>query len=176
MSAKLGAITQRMPKSVNAQGACSRLEPQPKLSPATMILACRYGPWFSTKSGFSEPSGRKRISSNKCFASPVRLIVRRWIAGKILSVSMLIIGIGAATPVNCVNLSMLSFLEPLDDRLSVAEKHAEDGDRRRSIDPHRPEQGRELAFDSRYLCINGGDLPVHTRDAVFYGSEPGLER
>src|SRR5215468_10355923 len=32
-------ITQRMPKSISAQGACSREEPQPKLSPATRILA-----------------------------------------------------------------------------------------------------------------------------------------
>src|SRR5436309_1884800 len=106
MSAKVGAITQRIPKSVSAQGACSRLEPQPKLSPATMILAWRYGPWFSTKSGFSEPSARNRTSSNRCFDKPVRLIVRRWMAGKILSVSMLIIGIGAATPVSWVNLSI----------------------------------------------------------------------
>src|SRR3954453_10679977 len=99
-------MTQLIPKSVSAQGACSRLDPQPKLSPATMILACRYGPWLSTKSGFSEPSARKRTSSNRCFDNPVRLIVRRWIAGKILSVSILIIGIGAATPVSVVNFSM----------------------------------------------------------------------
>src|SRR5579883_947794 len=32
-------ITQRMPKSISAQGACSREEPQPKLSPATSTLA-----------------------------------------------------------------------------------------------------------------------------------------
>src|SRR5437764_6611536 len=113
MSAKLGAMTQRMPKSVSAQGACSRLEPQPKLSPATMILAWRYGPWFSTKSGFSEPSARNRTSSNRCFDKPVRLIVRRWIAGKILSVSMLIIGIGAATPLSWVNFSMCVIPYPL---------------------------------------------------------------
>ena len=41
MSAKLGAMTQRMPKSTSAQGACSRDEPQPKFSPATRILASR---------------------------------------------------------------------------------------------------------------------------------------
>jgi hypothetical protein len=41
MSAKLGAITQRMPKSSSAQGACSRELPQPKLSPAIRIWACR---------------------------------------------------------------------------------------------------------------------------------------
>ena len=37
---KAGAMTQRMPKSSSAQGACSREEPQPKLSPATRISAC----------------------------------------------------------------------------------------------------------------------------------------
>jgi hypothetical protein len=41
MSAKLGAITQRMPKSSSAQGACSRELPQPKLSPAIRIWAFR---------------------------------------------------------------------------------------------------------------------------------------
>jgi hypothetical protein len=39
MSAKSSEMMQRMPKSSSAQGACSRLEPQPKLGPATMILA-----------------------------------------------------------------------------------------------------------------------------------------
>ena len=57
MSAKLVEITQRMPKSSSAQGACSRDEPQPKLSPATMISALRQAGWFSTKSGISCPSG-----------------------------------------------------------------------------------------------------------------------
>jgi hypothetical protein len=41
MSAKLVEMTQRIPKSSSDHGACSRDEPQPKLSPATMILACR---------------------------------------------------------------------------------------------------------------------------------------
>lgn len=41
MSAKLVEITQRMPKSASAQGACSRDEPQPKLSPHTRIFAFR---------------------------------------------------------------------------------------------------------------------------------------
>jgi hypothetical protein len=43
MSAKDGAITQRMPKSSSAHGACSRDEPQPKLSPATRICAFAIG-------------------------------------------------------------------------------------------------------------------------------------
>src|SRR3546814_10028910 len=37
MSEKLGAITALMPMSPSAQAACSRLEPQPKLSPAIRI-------------------------------------------------------------------------------------------------------------------------------------------
>ena len=41
MSAKDGAITQRMPKSSSAQGACSRELPQPKFSPAIRIWAWR---------------------------------------------------------------------------------------------------------------------------------------
>src|SRR3546814_5043149 len=39
MSEKLGAMTAVMPISFIAQAACSRLEPQPKLSPATRIGA-----------------------------------------------------------------------------------------------------------------------------------------
>ena len=62
MSAKLGEITQRMPKSISAQGACSREEPQPKLSPATRIVAPLYSGRFSTKSGCSLPSSSKRKS------------------------------------------------------------------------------------------------------------------
>jgi hypothetical protein len=39
MSAKLGAISTRMPKSCSAHTACSRLEPQPKFSRASRIRA-----------------------------------------------------------------------------------------------------------------------------------------
>jgi hypothetical protein len=46
ISAKLGAITVRNPYSFNAQGACSRLEPQPKLVRAiklsALVLATTY--------------------------------------------------------------------------------------------------------------------------------------
>ena len=41
MSAKEVLITARNPKPRSAQGACSRELPQPKLSPATRIVA----PW-----------------------------------------------------------------------------------------------------------------------------------
>ena len=39
MSAKLGAKTARNPKSLKAQAACSRDEPQPKLRPVKSIEA-----------------------------------------------------------------------------------------------------------------------------------------
>ena len=39
MSAKLGAMIARKPISFSAQGACSREEPEPKLRPATRIVA-----------------------------------------------------------------------------------------------------------------------------------------
>jgi len=39
MSAKLGAMTARKPKSVRAQAACSRELPQPKFFPAMRIFA-----------------------------------------------------------------------------------------------------------------------------------------
>ena len=56
MSAKEVEMTQRMPMSLMAQGACSREEPQPKLSPATRIFESRHPGLFSTKSSRSEPS------------------------------------------------------------------------------------------------------------------------
>jgi hypothetical protein len=41
MSAKSGAMMQRIPKSSSDHGACSRDEPQPKFSPVTRIVALR---------------------------------------------------------------------------------------------------------------------------------------
>ncbi len=61
MSAKLGAMMQRMPSCSSAHTAASRDEPQPKFSPATRIDAPWYGLRFRTKSGLSTrwplPSG-----------------------------------------------------------------------------------------------------------------------
>jgi hypothetical protein len=57
ISAKSGAMMQRMPKSSSAQGACSREEPQPKFGPAIRISARRQGSWFRMKSERSLPSG-----------------------------------------------------------------------------------------------------------------------
>jgi len=53
MRAKLLAMTHETPAPSSAMGACSRLEPQPKFSPATTTSPC----WtFWTKSGWSLPS------------------------------------------------------------------------------------------------------------------------
>ena len=49
-------MTQRMPKSSSAHGACSRLEPQPKFSPETRMVALRNGPLLRMNSGFSRPA------------------------------------------------------------------------------------------------------------------------
>ena len=56
---------QRMPKSCNAQGACSREEPQPKLRPATKMLGFWYLGSLKTKSGLRLPSSLNRQLENK---------------------------------------------------------------------------------------------------------------
>src|SRR5436309_13935016 len=48
--------TARNPKSARAQGACSRDDPQPKLSPATSTQALAASGRLSTKSGRGAPS------------------------------------------------------------------------------------------------------------------------
>mmetsp|Transcript_8807 Transcript_8807/g.18274 ORF Transcript_8807/g.18274 Transcript_8807/m.18274 type:complete len:416 (+) Transcript_8807:433-1680(+) len=102
MSAKEGAMMQRMPKSFSAHGACSREDPHPKLSPATRTEVERYWGLLSTKSGFSSPSGVYRISLKSATPSPVRLIVFRYCFGMIMSVSMFIRSSAAAVPVSVV--------------------------------------------------------------------------
>ena len=81
MSEKLGAITAFTPMSSSAQAACSRLEPQPKLSPAMMI-------------GAPENSGRSNTLSGSCRSaskaprpSPSRVTVLSQRAGMMRSVS-----------------------------------------------------------------------------------------
>src|ERR1700678_3959096 len=59
-------------------------------------------------SGRSLPSASKRSVSNRCTPRPERLIVLRKRAGMTLSVSMLAIGIGAATAVSVVNASIVA--------------------------------------------------------------------
>src|SRR5213078_1170778 len=70
MSPRLGAITDRIPYASSTQTAISRDEPQPKFSATTRILAPRYGAWFRTNSGFSEPSALKRTSWKRKPAYP----------------------------------------------------------------------------------------------------------
>src|SRR6476661_10667408 len=55
-------MMQRMPKSANAQTACSRLEPQPKLRPATRISALSKGALDNIKG--SPPDDERRHSSS----------------------------------------------------------------------------------------------------------------
>ena len=105
MSAKLGAIMHLSPKSSKAHGACSREDPHPKLAPVTKTLAWRHGSLFNTNSGFSL-SPLYRNSKNAAAPNPVRLIVFKNCFGIILSVSMLVIGSGAAIPVNIVKGSI----------------------------------------------------------------------
>mmetsp|Transcript_64449 Transcript_64449/g.153820 ORF Transcript_64449/g.153820 Transcript_64449/m.153820 type:complete len:207 (-) Transcript_64449:1466-2086(-) len=107
MSAKLVEIRHRMPWSNNAQGACSRDEPQPKLSPQTRMLDLRYGCRFRTNSGSSVvPSGLYRISKKALLPKPVRLIVLRNCLGMIMSVSTFCMSRGAGTPFNVVNFGI----------------------------------------------------------------------
>src|ERR1700722_3768129 len=75
-----------------------------------MIRTSRYRGWFSTKSGFSTPSGVNRRLANifsrngiLIASSGVRPGIRD---GAIRSVLMLVISIGAATPVTVVNFSI----------------------------------------------------------------------
>jgi hypothetical protein len=81
-----------MPRSSKAQAACSRLEPQPKLSPAIRIGE-------PLKVSLSNRlSGSVRSDSNAPRPSPSRLIVFSHLAGMITSVSMFLRPNGMARP------------------------------------------------------------------------------
>jgi hypothetical protein len=56
MSAKLVEMTALNPYCVSAHGACSRDDPQPKLSPARSTWHARAAAWFRMNSGFGRPS------------------------------------------------------------------------------------------------------------------------
>jgi hypothetical protein len=66
MSAKVGAMTARKPKSLSAHAACSRLEPQPKFLPAMRIFAPLYLASLSTKLGSGSPA-----AGPSCMTAPV---------------------------------------------------------------------------------------------------------
>ena len=92
ISAKLELITHVIPKSNNAQGACSLEEPHPKFFPAIKIFDLLNGVLFKTKSLISLPLSSYLISKNKFLPNPVLLIVLRNCLGIIISVSILTIG------------------------------------------------------------------------------------
>mmetsp|Transcript_13122 Transcript_13122/g.29941 ORF Transcript_13122/g.29941 Transcript_13122/m.29941 type:complete len:206 (-) Transcript_13122:786-1403(-) len=118
ISANDELMMHRIPIPLMDQGACSRDDPHPKLSPATMIFVptpsrpsrSRYSGRFSTKSSTSTatPSGAPawatstgflyRSSANAAKPRPVRLIVLRYSLGMIMSVSTFWMSSGAATP------------------------------------------------------------------------------
>ena len=92
-----------IPKSFNAQGACSRLDPHPKFSPVdTKIFDCLNGSLLRTKSGFSSPPGRYLLDQNRADPSPVLLSVLRNCLGMRRSVSTLGMERGAAIPLRMV--------------------------------------------------------------------------
>ena len=62
--------------------------------------------WLSTKSGFGEPSGRKRQSQNSPCSKPVRAMLFKNCLGMIWSVSTSTRSSGATTPVCLVNGSI----------------------------------------------------------------------
>ena len=68
MSAKEVEIIERIPKPEIDHGACSRDEPQPKLSPAIRMTESRYEPRLRTKSSIS------MATSGPCFATSFGLV------------------------------------------------------------------------------------------------------
>ena len=107
ISAKLGAIIQRIPNWTSAHTACSRLDPQPKFSRLRRIEAPAYFGMLSEKSGFgwrvalgaaSSNGSRYRSASNRLGPKPVRLIDLRNCFGIIRSVSTLARSNGTTSP------------------------------------------------------------------------------
>mmetsp|Transcript_21133 Transcript_21133/g.29052 ORF Transcript_21133/g.29052 Transcript_21133/m.29052 type:complete len:352 (+) Transcript_21133:870-1925(+) len=115
MSAKEVEMMAWMPWSLIAQGACSRLEPQPKLSPATSTFAWVQGSLFRTKSPLLMATSGPSLATSSAFSyrssakaakpRPARLIVFRYSLGMIMSVSMFWMSSAAATPLTVVKAS-----------------------------------------------------------------------
>jgi hypothetical protein len=118
MSAKLVEITQRMPKSSSAQGACSRDEPQPKLSPATRISRLAIGGLVQHEIGDFLPVLRVAHLVEQVLAQTRPLDRLQELLGDDH------VGVdvdqrhGAAMPVRVVNLSMFSVLTPFSHHLA----------------------------------------------------------
>mmetsp|Transcript_17854 Transcript_17854/g.42190 ORF Transcript_17854/g.42190 Transcript_17854/m.42190 type:complete len:360 (-) Transcript_17854:1091-2170(-) len=127
MSAKLVEMMQRMPRSMMDQGACSRDEPQPKLSPAMRMEAAPslYPSWLSTKSALGWATSGPMVATSSALSyrssakaanpSPDRLIVLRNSLGMIMSVSMFWMSSGAATPLRTVNLGRPAASPPSEE-------------------------------------------------------------
>lgn len=110
MSAKVGAITTRIPYCNNAHTACSRLDPHPKFRLARRTDPSWYRRSFSTKSfrgileeiGFPiSPSSSNRHASNRLSPNPVFLIDFKNCLGMIWSVSTFARSSGMTKP-ECV--------------------------------------------------------------------------
>mmetsp|Transcript_39097 Transcript_39097/g.127123 ORF Transcript_39097/g.127123 Transcript_39097/m.127123 type:complete len:324 (+) Transcript_39097:673-1644(+) len=116
MSAKEGAMRQRIPIPEMDHGACSRDEPHPKFGPATRMHASWYCGWLRTKSSFGRAISGPivatstglwyRISAKAAKPSPVLLIVLRNSFGMIRSVSTFGMFSGAAAPRTTVKRGM----------------------------------------------------------------------
>src|ERR1035437_4769687 len=90
MSAKLVEMMARMPHARSAHGACSREEPEPKLSPTSRIcLPALTGSSMKDGGTRRAPSGVKRQSKNSASARFALSVILRNRAGQIWSVSML---------------------------------------------------------------------------------------
>ncbi len=98
MSAKDTATMARMPKSPSAQGACSRLEPQPKFAPETRKPARSKGARLRTKSARLLVVVVAQIVEEG-LPRPLLLMVFRNCLGRSASVSMLSRRSGAAVAV-----------------------------------------------------------------------------
>src|SRR5262245_31949723 len=95
MSAKEVERIARTPQDASAQGACSRDEPAPKLSPTSRIWRPAISGRSSTNGGsLSEPSSSNRQSRKRASARPALSVTLRYRAGTIWSVSTFSAGIG----------------------------------------------------------------------------------
>ena len=107
MSAKKLDTTARNPAPSMAHAACSRLEPQPKFFPATIISPLYTGE-FITKPALGLPSLSYRQSRNRFSPNPSRVVAFRNRAGIIWSVSMFSIGSGTTVERSVVNFCLMT--------------------------------------------------------------------
>ena len=117
MSAKLIAMTDFMPKSLNAHTACSLDEPHPKFSPLIIIWAFSKSFLLRIKSSFfflfdistsRSPGSLYLQSSKRKFPKPCLETAFKYCLGIIASVSILFLISGIAIDLKVLNL--LAFL------------------------------------------------------------------